>query len=141
MNGLGRIERTDHDVIAVGISERKFHSSSARVHMGLLFQSVDERARPGQSVVEIIDAEKQEETVARRGGFGARQCGMLVGTPPVETEQDRSIRVEDLPEVIVTGSRRRQAKKRLIPLETGGHIGDANDRPGALHKVLRWPDC
>src|ERR1700683_2828918 len=103
--------------------------------MGLLFQSVDERARPGQSVVEIIDAEKQEEAVARLGGFGARQRGMLVGTPLVEAKQDRSIRVEDLPEVIVTGSRRRQAKERLVPLETGGHIGDANDRPRTPHKI------
>jgi hypothetical protein len=60
---------------------------------------------------------------------------MIVGTPLVETQQDGSIRVEDLPEVIVAGSRRRQAKERLVPLETGGHIGDANDRPYALHPI------
>ena len=58
-----------------------------------------------------------------------------MGTPLVETEQDRSIRVEDLPEVVMFGSRRRQAKERLVPLETGGRLGDANDCP-ALHRVL-----
>jgi len=41
---------------------------------------------------------------------GACQRRMLVVTPLVETEQDRSIRVEDLPEVVVSRSRRRQAK-------------------------------
>jgi hypothetical protein len=38
------------------------------------------------------------------------QRGMLVGTPLVETELDRSIRVDDLPEVVVGKSRLRQAK-------------------------------
>jgi hypothetical protein len=35
---------------------------------------------------------------------GICQRGMLVGTPLVETEQDRSIRVDDLPEVVVLGA-------------------------------------
>ena len=42
--------------------------------------------------------------------IGAHQGGMLVGTPLVETEQDRSIQVEDLTEVVMGGSRLRQAK-------------------------------
>jgi hypothetical protein len=58
-----------------------------------------------------------------------------VGTPFMQTEQDRSIRVKDLAEVLMSGSRCRQAQKRLIPLKTGGYVGDANDRPGPLHKV------
>lgn len=111
MNGLGRIERTDRDVIVVGISERKFHSARARVQMGLLLQLVDERARPGQSTVEVIDPEEQEEPVARLGALGARQRGMIVGTPRVETQQDRFIRVEDLPKVVVAWSRRWHAKE------------------------------
>ena len=47
---------------------------------------------------------------------------MLVGTPLVETEQDRSIRVDDLPEVVVGGSHFRQAKERLVPLEALRHV-------------------
>ena len=46
-----------------------------------------------------------------------------MGTPLVKAEQDRSIRVEDLPEVVVGGSRLRQAKQRLVPLEALGHVG------------------
>ena len=104
--------------------------------MWLLFQPADESARPRQSYVKIVDPEKQEEAVARLGTVGACQRRMLVGTPRVETEQDRSIRVEDLPEVVVGRSRFRQTKQRLVPLEALGHVGYANDRPYALHRFL-----
>src|SRR5882724_5034330 len=106
--------------------------------MRLLLQPVDERARPGQSAVEVIDTKEQEEAVARLGGIGACQRGMVVVAPLVETEQDRFIRVEDLREVVMLGSRRPQAEERLVPLETGGHVGHANDRPDALHRVLLY---
>ena len=69
---LGRRERTDRNVIPVQISEREFHSSGARVHMGLLLEPSDESTRPGQRHVEIIDTEKQEETIARLRVIGAR---------------------------------------------------------------------
>src|SRR6266480_7112948 len=110
MKGLGRIERTDGDVISVRISERKLRSSSAGIHMWLFFQPADERPRPWQGYVKVVDPEEQEEAVARLGVMGTCQRGMLVGTPLVETEQDRSIRVDDLPEVVVGRSRLRQAK-------------------------------
>jgi hypothetical protein len=42
--------------------------------------------------------------------IGAHQGGMLMGTPLVKAEQDRSIRVEELTEVVMGGSRLRQAK-------------------------------
>src|SRR5262249_6439862 len=107
---LGWIKRTDCDVISVRISERKFHSSSVWIYMWLFFQPADERVRPWQSYVKVVDPEEQEEAVARRGVVGTCQRGMLVGTPLVETEQDRSIRVDDLSEVVVGRSRLRQAK-------------------------------
>jgi hypothetical protein len=78
--------------------------------VGLLLEPRDERACPWQRHVEIIDTEKQEKTVARLCVIGARQGGMRMGTPPVKAEQDRSIRVEDLTEVVMGGSRLRQAK-------------------------------
>src|SRR6185312_10256628 len=62
---------------------------------------------------------------------------MLFDAPLVETEQNRSIRVEDLPEVAMAGRRRRQAEERLVPVETAGHIVDADDRPGTLHVFFR----
>src|SRR3954454_18429039 len=40
----------------------------------------------------------------------------------------------------MAGSCRRQAKKRLVPLEAGRHIGDAKDRPRGLHNILLQPD-
>ena len=78
--------------------------------MWLFFQPADERTRPWQSYVKVVDPEEQEEAVARHGVVGTCQRGMLVGTPLVATEQDRSIRVDDLPEVVVGRSRVRQAK-------------------------------
>jgi DNA-directed RNA polymerase subunit N (RpoN/RPB10) len=78
--------------------------------MRLFFQPADERARHWQSYLNVVDPEEQEEAVARLGVVGTCQRRMLVGTPLVETEQDRSIRVDDLPEVVVGRSRLRQAK-------------------------------
>src|SRR5258705_13271613 len=101
--------------------------------MRLLLEPSDESTCPWQRHVEIIDTEKQEEAVARLGVIGAHQGGMLMGTPLVKGEQDRPIRVEDLPEVAVGGSRLRQAKERLVPLEAVRHAGNANDRPCASH--------
>src|SRR5262245_22019917 len=61
---------------------------------------------------------------------------MLVGAPLVETEQYRSVRVDDLPEVVVGRSRLRRAKQRLVPFEALGHVSDANDRPRPLHRLV-----
>src|SRR4030095_16465666 len=96
-----------------------------------LFRS--ESACPWQRHVEIIDTEEQEEAVARLRVIAAHQGGMLMGTPLVKAEQDRSIRVEDLTEVVVGRSRLRQAKERLVPLAAAKHIANANDRPRASH--------
>jgi len=78
--------------------------------VGLLLEPSDEGARPWQRQVEIIDTEKQEKAVARLCVIGAHQGGMLMGTPLVKAEQDRSIRVEDLTKVVMGRSRLRQAK-------------------------------
>jgi hypothetical protein len=59
--------------------------------MWLFFEPAYERPRPWQSYVKVVDPEEQEEAVARLGVVGAFQRGMLVSTPLVETEQDRSI--------------------------------------------------
>jgi hypothetical protein len=64
MEGLVRIERTDGDVISVRISERKLRSPSIGIHMWLFFESADERARPWQSYVKVVDPEEQDEAVA-----------------------------------------------------------------------------
>src|SRR5262245_7017257 len=101
--------------------------------MGLLFEAADEGACPRQRQVEVVDTEEQQEAVARLRVSGARQRGMLVCTPRVEAEEDRSIGVEDLPEVVVFGRRLRQAEQRLVPLEAAGHVAHPDDRPGALH--------
>jgi hypothetical protein len=76
----------------------------------LLLEPSDERACPWQRQVEIIDTKKQKEAVARLCVIGAHQGGMLMRAPLVKAEQDRSIRVENLTEVVMDGSRLRQAK-------------------------------
>ena len=62
------------------------------------FQPADERPRSSQGKVKVVDAEEQQKAVARLGIVGTCQRGMLVGTPCVQAEQDRSIGVHDLPE-------------------------------------------
>ena len=101
--------------------------------MRLFFEPADERTRPWQRHVEVVDPEEQEQAIAWGGAVGTCQRGMLVGAPRVKAKQDRSVRIDDLPEIIVAGSRLRQAKQRLVPFEAMGHVSDANDRPGALH--------
>jgi len=44
MQWLGRIERTDGDVILVRIAERKLRSSSAGIYVRLFFEPADQRA-------------------------------------------------------------------------------------------------
>src|SRR3954464_7204882 len=110
IEGSGRVERTDGDVVPVSISERELRGSSVGIHVWLFFQPADESARPWQSHVKVVDPEEQEQAISRLGVVGACQRRMLVGTPLVKTEQYRSIRVQDLPEVGVGRSRLRQAK-------------------------------
>src|SRR5436309_15798119 len=100
--------------------------------MGLLFEPSNESACPWQCHVEIANTEKQEEAVARLRVIGAHQGGMVVGTPRVKAEQDSSIRVQDLTEVVMAGSRLRQAKQRLVPLIALSHIANPDDRPRTL---------
>src|SRR4029434_9358229 len=127
--------------MTVRVCELELRSSRVRVHAGLLFEPSDESACPWQRHVEIINTEKQEEAVARLRVIGAHQGGMVVGTPLVKAEQDRAVRVEDLPEVIMGGPRLRLAKERLVPFEAASHIAYRNDRPRALHLgVLLLPN-
>jgi hypothetical protein len=76
----------------------------------LLFEPIDQHPCPCQGEVEIVHAEEQQEAVARRPAIGARQGGMVVRTPRVQAEQDRAIRVEELPEVVMRGRRVRLAE-------------------------------
>jgi hypothetical protein len=52
----------------------------------------------------------------------------------VQTEQGRSVRTEDLPEVIVGGSCFRQAEQRLVSTEALRDVSHAHDRPRAHHR-------
>ena len=54
--------------------------------------------------------------------------------PLVQAKQDRSVGIEDLPEVVVCRRHLLLAKQRLIPLEAAGNVGDADDGPSALHR-------
>jgi hypothetical protein len=62
---LERRERTNHDVVSVRIPERELLCSSIRVRVRLLFELGDESACPFQRHIEIVDAEEQEEPIAR----------------------------------------------------------------------------
>jgi hypothetical protein len=52
-----------------------------------------------------------------------------------EAEQDSSIRIEDLPKVIMGRRGSRLTEQRLVPLEAARHVAYPYDRPRALHRV------
>jgi len=79
--------------------------------MGFFVQLGDEGAGSNKSGVVVIDAEEQEKAVAGLRCVGARQRWVVVFTPRVEAEQDGTIRVEDLTEVVVSRSCLRLAEK------------------------------
>src|SRR5208282_276062 len=60
---------------------------------------------------------------------------MLVGAPLVEAQQDSSIGIEDLREVVMGRKASRLPEQRLIPFETTRHVAYPYDRPRALHRV------
>jgi hypothetical protein len=57
---------------------------------------------------------------------------VLVGAPFVETEQDSSVRVEELTKLVVGRCRLRLAEERLVPLEARADVVHPDDRAGAL---------
>src|SRR5258707_2472997 len=69
----GRRERTDRNVISVRISERELLGLSVRIHVRLLFEPSDERTCPLKRQVEIIDTDKQQESVAGCPVIGVHQ--------------------------------------------------------------------
>src|SRR5579863_4715295 len=69
----GRGERADRHVISVGVPERELLGLSVRIYVWLLFQASDERACPLKRLVEIVDTEEQQETVAGGAAIGAHQ--------------------------------------------------------------------
>ncbi len=79
--------------------------------MRLLFQPGDKSACPLQGHVEIIDSEKQQKTVAGSTVAGTHQGRVVMGTPLVKAEQDRSIGVEELTKVGMPRSCRRLAEE------------------------------
>jgi hypothetical protein len=58
---------------------------------------------------------------------------MLVISPPVKTEQNGSIRIQNLAEVVVRRLGFRLTEKRSIPIEAARDISDTNDCPCAFH--------
>ena len=60
-----------------------------------------------------------------------------MGTPRVQAKQDRSIRIEELTEVVMGGSCLRQTKQRLVPLEADRHVVHADDGPRPPHGLYR----
>jgi hypothetical protein len=128
-------ERTDRDVVSVRIPEGELPCLRVRVHVRLLVEPGDESACPRQGPVEVVDAEEQEQPVARWRRGRTHQGRMLVRAPLVKAEQDGSIRIQDLCEVVVARRRLGLAEEGLVPFAAGRDIADANDRPCAFHRM------
>ena len=60
---------------------------------------------------------------------------MLVRTPLMQTQQNGSVRVDDLPEVSVRGLCRGEPEQRLIPVEARRHVFHTDDRPRPSHRI------
>src|SRR4030095_1808019 len=135
--GLLVLERTDRHVISVRIPERELHCLRIRVQVRLLFKFVDQRARSLQRHVIVIDAEEQEEPVARRRFGRAHQGRVIMLAPSVKAEQGGPIRVQDLTKVIMTRRRLGLAEERLVPFEASWNIAHPDDRPDPFHRSLQ----
>ena len=111
--------------------------------MRYLIQSVDERARAMHGQVVVVHAGKQEEPIARCSVCRTRQGGMLVRSPPMEAEQDGTVRVHKLTKVIVRRRRLDLAEERLVPANTARYVTYADDFLSAFHRIPvleeRWP--
>jgi hypothetical protein len=101
----------------------------------LLFESRNESTRPFHSHIEIVDTEKQKQTVAGRAFAWTPQGRMIFDSPLVEAEQDSSIRIDDLTKVGMTGSCCGLPEERLVPLKATRNIAYTDDRPNALHDI------
>ena len=60
----------------------------------------------------------------------------FLGSPPVKAEQDGSVFIGNLAEVIVVWRTLGQPQECLIPFKARGDIAYANDRPNAFHSWL-----
>ena len=56
----GRSERTDHDVIAIRVTECEFAGARIGIQMRFLLESSDKRACPKQRLIEVIHTKEQE---------------------------------------------------------------------------------
>ncbi|HSA93800.1 MAG TPA: hypothetical protein VLE48_12375 [Terriglobales bacterium] len=83
----------------------------------------------------VLSISLSDQSFSGRRLLGTHQARVLVRTPLVQAEQDRPIRVEDLPKILMCGRRLRLAEQRLVPAVAGGHIAYAKDGPSALHGI------
>ena len=62
-----------------------------------------------------------------------------MSSPLVKAEQNSSIRIDDLPEVVMRRRCLRQTEQRLVPVAARRHISHRYDRPGTPHVLLKLP--
>ena len=98
-------------------------------------ESCNERACPLQARVEIIDAEEEEQSVARGPIVGAHQGRMVFGAPLVKAEEHGPVRVDELAKVGMLRGGARLTEQRLVPPEASPYVVHADDRPDAFQWV------
>ena len=103
--------------------------------MRLFFESIDKSACPVQGRLVVVDAEKQEQPVARRRSVRAHQGGMFVRAPLVKAEQNGPISIDDLSKIVMARARLGLAEEGLIPSKAGGNVAYADDGPCAFHCI------
>src|SRR4029079_16033448 len=95
-----------------------------------------ERPRPAQRLVEVVDAERQEQAVARLGLARAPQRRMILDAPRVKAQQHRAIRIDELAEIAMRGAPGALPEEPLVPPEAARHVLHADDGPRALHSAF-----
>jgi hypothetical protein len=66
---------------------------------------------------------------------GSSRMDARARAPPVEAEQDGSIRIQDLTKVVMARRRLGLAKERLVPFEAARNVAYADDCPCAFHRI------
>jgi hypothetical protein len=84
-------------------------------------------------LLKVINAKEQEEPISWLCVIRTGKGRVLVSAPFMQAKQDRSIRIEDLPKVVVGRLSGWQAEERLIPGEAAMDVRDADDCPCPPH--------
>ena len=90
-------------------------------------------ASAADQLLQVLRISRAVHGDLRRGAIDVAE--VLVRAPLMESEQDGSIRIQDLTEVFMARGHLGLAKERLVPFEAARDVAYAKDCPCAFHRI------